>query len=137
MREFLSITKALSDENRVRVLMALSSGELCVCQIIELLSLAPSTVSKHMSILKQARLIESDKNGKWVYYKLAPDAPRIAAEAIDWAKKNLVSEAVIKRDAVSLRAIIKQHPVETCKKQKESRAAKAVEIETASAKTSI
>jgi DNA-binding transcriptional ArsR family regulator len=55
MRDILSITKALSDENRVRILIALSHGELCVCQVIELMKLAPSTVSKHMSILKQAR----------------------------------------------------------------------------------
>ena len=126
MRDFLSITKALSDENRVRIMMALSTGELCVCQIIELLNLAPSTVSKHMSILKQARLIEGEKNGKWVYYRLAGEAPLIAAEAIDWAKKHLVSETVIKRDGKTLKAILKQHPVETCKKQKETRAARVV-----------
>ena len=124
MRDFLSITKALSDENRVRILMALSSGELCVCQIIELLSLAPSTVSKHMSILKQARLIEGEKNGKWVYYRLGEDGPLIAAEAIDWAKKHLVAEKTIKRDAKNLRAIIKQHPVEVCRKQKATRTAR-------------
>ena len=45
MREFLNITKALADENRVRTLLALRQGELCVCQITELLALAPSTVS--------------------------------------------------------------------------------------------
>jgi len=114
MRDFLSITKALGDESRVRILMALKNGELCVCQIIELLNLAPSTVSKHMSILKQARLIEGDKNGKWVYYRLAEDAPQVATEAIDWAKKHLVSEAVIKKPGKTLKAIIKLHPVETC-----------------------
>ncbi len=121
MRDFLSITKALSDENRVRILMALSIGELCVCQIIELIELAPSTVSKHMSILKQAGLIESNKNGKWVYYRLADDAPIVATEAIEWAKKHLLSEKIIKRDAKVLKAIIKQHPIEVCRKQKNSR----------------
>ena len=124
MQDFLSITKALSDENRVRILMALNSGELCVCQIIELLNLAPSTISKHMSILKQARLVTGEKNGKWVYYRLADDAPKAAAEAIKWAKKHLVSEAAVKRDVKNLRTIIKQHPVEVCRKQKASRAAR-------------
>lgn len=124
MQDFLSITKALSDENRVRVLMALSVGELCVCQIIELLNLAPSTVSKHMSILKQARLVESEKSGKWVYYRLASSAPKAALEAIEWAKKHLVAETTIKRDSKNLRAIIEQHPVEVCRKQKASRAAR-------------
>jgi ArsR family transcriptional regulator len=55
MREFMNITKALADENRVRTLLALRKGELCVCQTTEL-GLAPSTVSKHLSILYQAGL---------------------------------------------------------------------------------
>jgi len=101
--------------------MALSIGELCVCQIIELLELAPSTISKHMSILKQARLVESTKNGKWVYYRLADNAPRVANEAVEWAKIHLLSEKIIKRDAKALKAIIKQHPIEVCRKQKTSR----------------
>ena len=127
MQDFLSITKALSEENRARILMALNSGELCVCQIIELLNLAPSTVSKHMSILKQARLVESEKNGKWVYYRLADGAPKAAAEALEWAKRHLLSEATIRRDAKTLKAIIKQHPVEVCRKQKASRATRTTD----------
>ncbi|MHC4156850.1 MAG: ArsR/SmtB family transcription factor [Planctomycetota bacterium] len=61
MGDFTSIAKALSDENRVRALMMLSEGELCVCQLIEMLALAPSTVSKHMSILFQAGLVNARK----------------------------------------------------------------------------
>ena len=50
--------------------------ELCVCQIVELLGLAPSTVSKHLAILKQARLVDSRKEGRWMFYRLADeDAP--------------------------------------------------------------
>ncbi len=137
MQEFLAITKALSDENRVRVLMALSAGELCVCQIIELLNLAPSTVSKHMSILKQARLVESAKNGKWVYYRTASNAPKVASEAIAWAKKHLTSEATIKEDAKALKLIIERHPVEVCRKQKESRTMREDRTESVSAKVRI
>lgn len=70
MKRFLAITKAMSDPSRVRMLCALRSGELCVCQLIELLRLAPSTVSKHLSILNQAGLVESRKNGRWVHYRL-------------------------------------------------------------------
>lgn len=59
MLDFMAIAKALADENRVRLLLALQKQELCVCQLIELIGLAPSTVSKHMSILRQARLVEA------------------------------------------------------------------------------
>ena len=69
--QFVAVTKALSDSHRVRAFMALRKGELCACQIIELLELAPSTVSKHMSILKQAGLVDSRKDSRWVYYRLA------------------------------------------------------------------
>ena len=68
MIEFLNVTKALAEENRLRILLALGVEELCVCQIIELLELAPSTVSKHMSVLKQARMVDSRKDGRWTYY---------------------------------------------------------------------
>ena len=71
MFEFMTVIKALTDENRVRILMALRDHEMCVCQVTAFLDLSPSTTSKHLSILRQARLIESRKKGKWVYYKLA------------------------------------------------------------------
>ena len=45
MRNFIAITKALSDETRVRALMSLKGGELCLCQLVELFGLAPSTGS--------------------------------------------------------------------------------------------
>jgi len=54
MREFMKVTKALADPNRVRMLLALREQELCACQITELFGLAPSTMSKHLSILYQA-----------------------------------------------------------------------------------
>jgi ArsR family transcriptional regulator, arsenate/arsenite/antimonite-responsive transcriptional repressor len=68
----LAITKALSDENRIRIIMALRRQSLCVCQVTELLELAPSTVSKHIAILRQAGLVESRKEGRWIYYYIPP-----------------------------------------------------------------
>jgi ArsR family transcriptional regulator len=67
----MQIAKALADANRVRILVFLAQSELCLCQIIEMLGLAPSTVSKHLSILRQAGLVEDNKSGKWVYYSLS------------------------------------------------------------------
>jgi ArsR family transcriptional regulator len=71
MKQAVRVFGALSDENRLRVLCALRHGELCVCQLIELLGLSPSTVSKHLSILRDAALLDSRKEGRWVYYRLA------------------------------------------------------------------
>ena len=82
MREFMAAAKALADENRVRVLLFLRGGkELCLCQIVEMLGLAPSTVSKHMAVLYQAGLVESRKEGRWIYYRLPGSGRRRASAA--------------------------------------------------------
>jgi len=121
MREFMNVVKALADENRVRALLALCQRELCVCQIIELLGLAPSTVSKHMSILKQARLVDSRKNGRWIYYRLADeDVPVEAKEALVWAGKTLSSDPQTCRDDARLEQILKLEPEVLCKRQAKS-----------------
>ena len=115
MREFLSITKALSDENRVRALMALSDGELCVCQVIELLGLAPSTVSKHMAVLHQAQLVETRKDGRWIYYRLAedPDLP-CARTALAMTLQCLARDERIRADARRLRSIRRMSREQLC-----------------------
>gem|GEM_PF-7121620 len=64
MEQTLNIAKALADGSRMRVIAALMSrDELCVCQITEMLQLAPATVSRHMTILQHARLVQSRKGG--------------------------------------------------------------------------
>lgn len=107
----LSIIKALADENRVRILMALRGKELCVCTLTELLDLAPSTTSKHLSILKQARLIESVKDGKFVYYRLSmPGSPShaLAGPALEWLSHSLSDSQQVKTDEKALRSIIER-----------------------------
>jgi ArsR family transcriptional regulator, arsenate/arsenite/antimonite-responsive transcriptional repressor len=118
MREFMNITKALADDNRVRALLALRQGELCVCQITELFGLAPSTISKHLSILSQARLVDSRKDGRWIYYKLpGKEAPRAVRAAIDWIEKSLADDPRVAGDNLALKKILKQDPAELCRKQ--------------------
>ncbi|MFZ0391776.1 MAG: metalloregulator ArsR/SmtB family transcription factor [Calditrichia bacterium] len=76
-----SIFKALSDNNRLRILKVLQSRSLCVCEIRELLKLAGSTVSQHLKILKEAGFIIEKKEGRWVNYQInpAPEDNRINA----------------------------------------------------------
>ena len=118
MKEFLHLTKALADENRVRLLLALRRGELCACQLTELLQLAPSTVSKHLFLLKHAGLVEARKEGRWIYFKLADKgAPVAVREAMDWVKKSLGRSDRARADAKLLKNILNQDPVELCKRQ--------------------
>ena len=120
MTDFIAITKALADPNRVRALLALRNGELCVCQIIELLYLAPSTVSKHMSILKQAGLVVSRKEERWMYYRL-PDGKTSSAlirTTLQWLFSVLDENESIGRDQKKLSGIKRQNPSSLCKSQK-------------------
>jgi ArsR family transcriptional regulator, arsenate/arsenite/antimonite-responsive transcriptional repressor len=119
MNEFMAVTKALSDPNRVRILMALRQGELCVCQITELFGFAPSTMSKHLSILRQAGLILSRKSERWVYYRL-PDksAPVAVREALDWVQKSLAKTAEAAADVKKLKQILKTDLAVICRRQK-------------------
>ena len=113
MLSFMSITKALADENRIRILAALNGRELCVCQIIDLLQLAPSTVSKHLSILRQARLLKVRKNGRWIYYRLNEKSPPPpVAEAIKWVIESVDAEPIVRQDARRLNDIL-SIPAET------------------------
>lgn len=73
MRELVKAFKALSDSNRIRILKMLEVRPLCVCEITEVLQLATSTVSKHLSILRDAGYIIDEKDGKWVNYYLNRD----------------------------------------------------------------
>lgn len=111
MFDTVTIIKALSDENRLRIIMALRGKELCVCTLTELLDLAPSTTSKHLSILKQARLIESVKDGKFVYYRLAgPDSQNynLAGPALSWLIESLKDRQQVQTDEAMLNEIIKR-----------------------------
>ena len=118
MRAFMNITRALADQSRVRTLLALRRGELCVCQITELFGFAPSTVSKHLSILFQAGLVEARKDGRWIYYKLpGPTAPVVVREALAWVKKSHAGAPQVLADNKKLKKIRKLDPTEICKRQ--------------------
>ena len=121
MKTTVEVAKALADETRLRALLALRSGKLCVCQLIELLGFAPSTVSKHMSILRQARLVEARKDGRWMYYRLADrNAAKPVREALAWLQRSLGQTAEIRQDDKTLQKILRINPEQLCKKQNRS-----------------
>lgn len=74
MREFLKITKALSDKTRVRIFKMLQQRTMCVCEVQAVLGIAQSTTSKHLQILEDAGLIMRSKDGLWVNYGIDKDS---------------------------------------------------------------
>jgi ArsR family transcriptional regulator len=69
-RTYVNVFKALNDPNRIRIMKMLSERELCLCEVREVLGLSSSTVSKHLTILRDADLILDSKDGKWVNFQL-------------------------------------------------------------------
>jgi DNA-binding transcriptional ArsR family regulator len=115
MREFLDIAKALSDSNRVRILLSLRKQELCVCQITALLELAPSTVSKHLSILRHAGLIDMRKAGRWAYYRLADtDISPVARKMLDMVFETVESSRQAQIDGDRTLKILQYDPKDLC-----------------------
>jgi DNA-binding transcriptional ArsR family regulator len=118
----MAALKALADENRVRVLLAVQTQELCVCQIVELLGLAQSTVSKHLSILNQARLVSARKEGRWIFYRAADgDSPIEAREIGRLIARLLADSPEAGEDAKRLKQIVKIDRDELCRSQSRCR----------------
>jgi len=115
MQEVVGIAKAVADGSRVRILMALEGRELCVCQVIAMLGLAPSTVSRHLAVLQQAGLIESRKEGRWVYYRLPDEGGSACArEAVQWLHRHLAKDPRVIEDARRLRTVCTMDKDELC-----------------------
>jgi len=118
MEYVIAIARALADENRVRALLALGDQEVCVCQLIELLQLAPSTVSKHMSVLKQAKLVTGHKKGRWMYYRLpGKSAPPIVHQALSWVRQAASDDYQILMDAEQMKKILETNRKLICERQ--------------------
>ena len=119
MRSTLRITKALSDIQRLRILLMLRAGELCVCQIIEVLGLAPSTVSKHLSILSAAGLVDSRKDGRWAYFRLPQgESLKAVKPVLKWLDAALEGDDSVAKDAIKLEAALACPPENLSERQR-------------------
>lgn len=115
VRDFIYMAKALADETRVRLLMALRTQELCVCQLTQLCGMAPSTVSRHLSLLSRAGLVQSRKSERWVYYRLAgSDAGPAVRLALSWVTETVGQQDRIIVDAHHIQQILQKVPPQLC-----------------------
>lgn len=112
----VDLMKLLAHPMRLRILALLREGELCVCQVVEVLGVATSTISEHLTVLRKAGLLVERKEGRWVYYGLAP-RPELAGllQAL-WPHVEGAGEVARDREAARITRAI---PVELiCSKSK-------------------
>lgn len=76
------IFKAFCDENRVRIIKSLRSGEKCACKLLEELNITQPTLSHHMKILCDSGVVVGRKDGKWMHYSISPQGAKIAADCL-------------------------------------------------------
>ena len=100
LEEVVNFNKALADETRVRVLMAVYQHELCLCHLVHTFNLANSTISKHLDILKRNDFIYKRKEGRFHYFCFNNKYQ----QQIQWLLKLLESDVTVQRD----REIIQQ-----------------------------
>ena len=81
-RKTALIFKAFCDENRIRILKMLISGEKCACKMLEELNVTQPTLSHHMKILCDSGVVVSRKEGKWMHYSISAEGAKVAADCL-------------------------------------------------------
>lgn len=106
MQEAVSFAKALADSTRLRVISALRQRELCVCELCDALEATQSTLSTHLTLLRDAGITRTRKQGKWIYYRLSDEAaPLIETFLCHFADAK--SDKRLRRDTDRLRQRLK------------------------------
>jgi len=107
LQDFIKLSKAISDETRVRILKLLGTGELCVCQLMAILELGQSTVSKHLGILKNAGLIDVRREWTWSFYRLSKKGGnRYTRDFLRLMASVLNDDPLIQKDGERFREVI-------------------------------
>lgn len=83
-RKTALIFKALSDENRLRILQLLRNGEICACKLLEELNITQPTLSHHMKILCDSEIVSVRKEGKWMHYSISAEGSENAVQLLKY-----------------------------------------------------
>ena len=114
MKKTVHVFKALSEEIRLRIMALLEEGELCVCDLMAVLGLPQSTVSRHLAYLRHAGLVEGERRGMWMYYRLADRADGLAGELRLLLARCLPDLELIRQDRQALTDYLARKDQNTC-----------------------
>ncbi|MDX9714689.1 MAG: metalloregulator ArsR/SmtB family transcription factor [Dissulfurispiraceae bacterium] len=103
MQYSLNVLKLLADSSRLRIVLLLKDRELCVCQIMGVLNISQPLVSKNLSMLREAGLLKSRKDGKQVYYCLKKRMKQPAASIINELSSALIKDRIYISDITSMK----------------------------------
>lgn len=103
VRPLTRVFRALGDETRVRIVALLVHGELCVCHLEQALGLSQPNCSRQLGILKSAGIVDSRRDGTWVYYKLTEQETESVKNVIDLLAKTFGAERALRADHTRLK----------------------------------
>ena len=106
MKTSAKIFKALADETRLRIMALLANGELCVCDLMAVLSLPQSTVSRHLSYLKNTGWVLDRRQGTWMHYRLNQENSPLQQALLSVFRQELAALGQANDDVAALAAYL-------------------------------
>ena len=103
LRPLSRVFRALGDETRLRIVALLAHGELCVCHVEEALGLSQPNASRQLGILKMAGVVDSRRDGTWVYYRIADHEHEAVGRVLALLTESLATRRALRSDLVRLR----------------------------------
>jgi ArsR family transcriptional regulator len=103
IRPLTRVFRALGDETRLRIVALLAHGELCVCHVERALGLTQPNASRQLGILKSAGVVDSRRDGTWVYYRIAEQEHEAVQRVLTLLTDSLATQRALKSDLVRLR----------------------------------
>ncbi len=90
LERYSQIFKALGEPNRLTIALMLEKREMCVCEIVDILPVSFSTISSHLKVLLNAGVVEKEREGKWIVYRLSDDkfVRRVLTSLLEELKKH-------------------------------------------------
>lgn len=102
MRELIKVLKAVADQNRLKIFKMLQHKKMCVCELAAALGITMPSVSRHLSLMKDAGLIEDERDGMWTNYMLCEEkvnkyAPVIQLQLKEWINDDPEIKKILKK----------------------------------------
>ncbi|WP_457574744.1 ArsR/SmtB family transcription factor [Desulfolithobacter sp.] len=115
MKDAAALFKALSEETRLRILVLLTRGELCVCDLMEVLDLPQSTISRHLAYLRHAGWVEGRRQGVWMYYRLAQGTTHFQEDLAEFLIQSLPKLDTARQDLQTLKTRLEMKDHSVCR----------------------
>ncbi len=115
MKTITQLFKSLSDPTRVRIIWILQfGGELCVCDLMAVLDLPQSTVSRHLAYLRNSGLVSDQRKGVWMYYRLPEHMSDLSGEVLAVVRRAEKGSEQAALDRQRLKEYLREKRAGTC-----------------------